>query len=374
MLKGQAIWDINCIPDRDLSRIEFPSLIRFRDHWYCGFREGKIHMNHPSGRGRIIRSADGKHWETVCLLTWDGGDVREPKFSITPEGWLMVNTSVYFVSDEPRNPQGETAEHVKAVAPTVQGRVQDARGAYYQLDKPGTPSTKDEPQVARQSMNWFSPDGLRWSSAYACETGINGWRWDVTWFNGMGYSVDYVGAAAAGVLYRTRDGKSWRALNATFFPPNDSCSEAALAFDPDSGTAYCLLRGSSTTKAWWGIGKPPYYQDWTWVQPAVDYGPDTGGPRPVAEALGAVIGGPKMIRLADGRFMAAARARGPGRDDGRATLFEIDPASGCMTMLAECDGTSYPGLAEYAGKLWLTYIDKSCHQDCWQVRLVAFEP
>ena len=96
------IWDGTRITDRKGDRIEFPDLIRFKDHWYCAFREAEIHNNHPSGRGRVIRSADGKKWETVKLLAWECGDVREPKFAITAEGLLMINTSVYFVSREPR--------------------------------------------------------------------------------------------------------------------------------------------------------------------------------------------------------------------------------------------------------------------------------
>jgi hypothetical protein len=102
LIKGQKIWDRSRIPDRTSGRIEFPSLIRFKNHWYCAFREGEIHNNHPSGRARLIRSVEGERWETVRLFDWDCGDVREPKFSITAEGWLMINTSIYFCSREPR--------------------------------------------------------------------------------------------------------------------------------------------------------------------------------------------------------------------------------------------------------------------------------
>ena len=371
MIQGKVIWDLSNIADRDLTRIEFPSLVRFRNHWYCGFREAEIHMNHPSGRGRIIRSADGGHWETALLLAWDGGDVREPKFSITPEGWLMVNTSVCFVSREPRADDPASPEVPRIVAPTVRGLVRDARGSYFQLDTPGTPADDAEPNVARQSVNWLSPDGVHWSSAYACSTGINTWRWDVTWHDGMGYSIAYGGTAPGGVLYRTRDGKSWRALKAPFFPPGDSCSEGALAFDARTGSACCLLRGSSRTKAYIGVGKPPYYQIWAWKRPFVDYGAELGGARPAEDALGTVVGGPKLIQLRDGRLVAAARALGPGRQDGRATLFWIDPETAVMTAFAEFDGTSYPGLAEHEGKLWVTYIGSACHRETWEVRLAG---
>lgn len=68
LIRGEIIWDR---PDPRL-RPELCDLIRFRDHWYCGFREAEIHYSHPSGRGRVIRSADGKHWHTVAVFDWDG--------------------------------------------------------------------------------------------------------------------------------------------------------------------------------------------------------------------------------------------------------------------------------------------------------------
>lgn len=348
MYEGQVIWDRSRIPDRTTGRIEFPALIRYRDHWYCAFREAEIHNNHPSGRARIIRSRDGEKWETVRLLEWDCGDVREPKFSITPEGWLMINTSVYFVSRKPR-----------------------ADGNYYQLDPIGTTLnlTEDdlEPNIAQQSVTWLSEDGVNWSSAYACPSGANTWLWDTTWYNGMGYSIAEWGKHMMGALYRTRDGKSWRMLKDAFLPEGQA-GEGALAFGED-GTAYCLLRGDSRRQAFIGIGKAPYYQEWEWKRPKCDYGPAHGGLRPVEEMLRYSIGGPKLIRLSDGRLLGAGRAMGPGRDDGHATLFLVDPEKATLTMVAEMAGTTYPGLVEYEDQVWVTFVGKACHQDIWEVRL-----
>ena len=146
--------------------------------------------------------------------------------------------------------------------------------------------------------------------------------------------------------------KSWRVLKAEFFPEGRG-NEAALAFGADD-TAYCLLRGGPT-RLMIGIGKPPYYQQWQWKDASVDYGPDHGGPQPVASVLRADLGGPKLLRLSDGRFLAAGRALGPGRDDGHATLFWFDPPKALLTTFVEFDGTSYPGVVEHEGMLWVTY-------------------
>ena len=126
LIKGEKIWDMSRISDRDKTRMELTDLIRFKGYWYCGFREGYIHNNHPSGRARIIRSADGEKWDSVKLIEWDGADVREPKFSVSAEGNLMINTSIAFVSKEPR-PDG------KPYAFNIYDRPQETGNQYHKM-------------------------------------------------------------------------------------------------------------------------------------------------------------------------------------------------------------------------------------------------
>jgi hypothetical protein len=137
LTERKVIWDVSRIEDGDDWRIEFPDLMRFKGNWYCAFREGRIHGNHPSGRAQVIRSADGENWESAALFEWEGGDVRDPRFSVTADGSLMLNTSIFFVSSQPR-----------------------PSGKFYQLDHAGTPDTKNEAEVARQSVTWLSRDGV----------------------------------------------------------------------------------------------------------------------------------------------------------------------------------------------------------------------
>ena len=46
----------------------FTDLVRFKDRWYCVFREGKGHVS-PDGALRVLTSANGKQWESAALLT-----------------------------------------------------------------------------------------------------------------------------------------------------------------------------------------------------------------------------------------------------------------------------------------------------------------
>ena len=75
----------------------------------------------------------------------------------------------------------------------------------------------------------------------------------------------------------------------------------------------------------------------------------------VDEVFRAPFGGPKIIRLKDGRFVAAGRVLGPGRDDGYITLFLVDTKKALLTMFAEIDGTTYSGIAEHEGMLWVSH-------------------
>lgn len=325
-LPGRVIWDLSRVGDRATSRVqrlELTSLVRHRGYFYCGFREGEIHGSHPTGRGRIIRSADGEHWESAALFEWDGADVREPKLAITAEGRLMVYTSIYFVSREPR-----------------------ADGAYYQVRR-GTPDSEVEAEVARQSVTWLSSDGLSWSPAYACPTGVNTWRWDIHWHNGMGYSFGYAGKDDDGVLYRTRDGKAFRVLKEQVFPEGAG-NEAGLAFGTDD-TLYCLLRGAPGSKML-GMARPPYYLDWEWKDVRADWD-GSGNLLPAREAFGTVPGGPLILRLKDGRLLGA------GRVVGGISLFWIDPEKAVFTRFARIAGSSYPGVVEHEGELWVTSSD-----------------
>lgn len=166
-------------------------------------------------------------------------------------------------------------------------------------------------------------------------------------------------------------GKSWRSLKEDFFP-EDHGGEGALAFGEDN-TAYCLLRGSSRTQAFIGVEKAPYYQDWEWKRPSVDYGPENGGLPPIEKVLRTSLGGPNLIRLSDGRLLGAGRALGPGRDDGHATLFWIDPEKSTMIKFAEFAGTSYPGIAEHDCMIWVTYVSSACHEDKWEIHLAKIK-
>lgn len=183
---------------------------------------------------------------------------------------------------------------------------------------------------------WFSSDGENWGDLiHVGERNI--WLWRVSWYKGTAYGVGYsVGNESFTRLYRSDDGIHFEVLVKNFFD-RESPNETSIVFD-DDGTAYCLLRrdGETENSAQLGVARSPY-TDWTWKD------------------LGLRLGGPHMLLLPDGRFVAAGRLYG---EQHRTSLLWLDPEGGTMQeFLALPSGgdTSYPGLVLHDGILWVSY-------------------
>lgn len=283
----------------------FTDLIRFRDYFYCAFREGESHVS-DDGKLRVIRSADGVHWESVIVMDWEDGDVRDAKLSISPEGTLMLNGVVRFLQLKEGN--------------------------------------------KHQSLTWLSPDGLEWSEPYADESGLGTWRWSATWNAEAAYSFGYSGKDPMGCLYRTKDGKTWEVVVDDVFPSAENPgNESAIVFT-EGEKARVLLR-VNTGPAQWGEADPPY-TDWTWS--SLDKG----------------IGGPEMMEWEAGQFLSIVRLYHPQRT----TLCWVDVEAGRLQerlTLPSGGDTSYAGVVEHEGKLWISYY--SSHEEKSAIYLAVVE-
>lgn len=269
----------------------FTDLVRFEGKWFCVFREGSGHVS-PDGALRVIVSQDGHEWKSAARITSDRADLRDAKLSVTPTGQLMLS--------------GAAALH-------------------------------DRSEHTHQSLTWFSDDGVHWSEPH--EVGDpDVWLWRVNWHNDTAYGLGYSTGGSDDRfvrLYRSGDGKQFDTVVDRLFDtgyPNES----SLVF-LDDGTCYCLLRRDGGTKTGQlGIAHPPY-REWTWKD------------------LGVRIGGPDMIRLPDGRLLAAVRLYDGGA---RTSLCWIDPSSGTLSEFLELPSggdTSYAGLVWHEDRLWVSY-------------------
>lgn len=262
------------------------------------FREGAGHVS-PDGAIRVIESSDGMRWKSAARLTSTTADLRDPKITIMPGSRLMIT--------------GAAALH--------QPKQRDL----------GQPASR----FTHQSLVWFSSDGREWGEPVEVAD-PNYWLWRVTWHEGTAYGVGYeCGQVKNTRLYRSRDGRKFEPLvprlHGDGYP-----NETSLVF-LDDGRCLCLLRrDEGRATGLWGESKPPY-TDWQWKD------------------LGVRIGGPHMIRLPDGRFLAAVRLYDRAV---RTALCWLDPAAGTLTeflALPSAGDTSYAGLAWHDGLLWVSY-------------------
>ncbi|MCI0540870.1 MAG: glycoside hydrolase [Verrucomicrobiales bacterium] len=266
----------------------FTDLVRYRDEWFCVFREGAAHVS-PDGALRVIVSRDGSKWNSAALLTSTNGDLRDAKITVMPNGRLMLSGAV---------------------------------------------ALRQPAQFKHRSLAWFSDDGRAWSEPVVIGD-PNMWLWRTTWREDTAYSIGYDTAAEGFVrLYTSKDGKQFNALVPLLFGEGKP-NETSIIFDPD-GTAYCLLRrdgqpGSGKL----GVALTPYTQ-WEWKDLLVR------------------IGGPHLVRLPDGRLVAAVRLYdGAARTSlcwvergGKLTEFVKLPSGG---------DTSYAGLVWHEDLLWVSY-------------------
>ncbi|MFN3192960.1 MAG: sialate O-acetylesterase [Aureliella sp.] len=280
----------------------FTDLVRFRDSWYCVFREGSAHVS-PDGQIRVLRSADGLTWKTAKVFQDAESDLRDAKISVTPEGKLLVIGAGARNDHSAGNPGG----------------------------------------IRHQSYAWISDDGSSWAS----KKGVgdpNYWLWRVDWHQGQGLGIGYRTNRPDDRdtrLYSTKNGLEFELLKRELFSdgyPNES----SIAYT-EQDVAYCLLRrdphGGKSGTGQLGTAVAPF-TEWEWKD------------------LGVRIGGPKMILLPDGRLLAIVRLY-----DGhtRTSLCWLDPQQATLTeffRLPSGGDTSYAGAVWHEDQLHVSYYSQ----------------
>jgi hypothetical protein len=281
----------------------FTDLVLFRGAWFCAFREAEAHVG-GNGQIRVLTSRDGTRWESAALVSEAGIDLRDPKFSVTPDGRLMLSMG----------------------------------GSWYE----GKKLIERQPRVA------FSKDGREWTAPQRI-LDKGEWLWRMTWHDGRAYGITYNSSPEARnpagtpdwtvKLVESTDGVQHRVVTALYVPGHPN--EGTLRFTKD-GRCVALLRregigANSDRQAWIGESRAPFTQ-WNW-KPA-----------------GLFIGGPNFVLLPNGTMLAAGRQMnpapaGPKTFIGPMTLEAVTPE----LILPSGGDTSYPGLVLRGDTLWMSY-------------------
>ena len=202
-----------------------------------------------------------------------------------------------------------------------------------------------EAKVRFYSMCWFSADaGHTWDKGR--QIGDPGfWLWRAQWHRGAAFSMGYGTERDRTIrklrLYKSADGRTYKTHARNISNPA-GCGENTILFLKDK-SALCLLRRDVENKmAQLGTSSPPYTQ-WKWRE------------------LNVRIGGPNMIRLPDGRILAATRLHTGGT---RTSLSWVDRKNAKLieTLKLPSGGdTSYAGMVWHKELLWISYY--SSHEN-----------
>ena len=242
----------------------FTDLIRWKERWYCAFREGSAHSSYD-GATRILSSEDGKSLQSVARFDEQGHDLRDPKLCILPNGQLLVGMGV-------RQQIGDNSNQWKT-----------------------------------HTRVYLTKDGTQWDGPHPIgDQQVWMWRY-VThgeFIYNFGYRQRSKGQGGETFLrfYRSRDGLTWTRLVETE-AGGGYVNEAAFVFEPDNRCVVLLRREGGLNRL--GLGYPPY-TEWTWTD------------------LKERFNGPALLRLPDGRILAAGRSKALGAEVGKDGVRRID--------------------------------------------------
>ena len=329
-ISGRAVAEIS--KDKDSIQISkiwdysehnaFTDLIRFKNRFYCSFREGAGHAGGKgqSGKVRILTSKDGKKWESIALLEVDGVDLRDPKLSVTPSKKIMViMAGVTF----------DKTNFLEQLYPVVSFS-----------DRSGKLFSSPEKAVLDRSI-----------------TPSKDWAWRVDWHNGIGYAINYqlkenlpnrsLLKKDAWLIYlmKTVDGKYFEkvAQLAVLDLPN----EATIRFDKNN-TAYVVVRKEAGDKM--GVlAKSNFpYTNWEYTN------------------LTFRLGGPNFIFYGKNKLIVGTRWYEKSAVTG-ILVTDLDGNILKTIKLPSGGDNSYTGLLLYKKKLWVSYY--SSHEGKTQIYL-----
>lgn len=284
----------------------FTDLIQFKNNYYLVFRESTDHAADIDGTLRVLQSSDGQNWKSVAHIESPNIDLRDPAFSIHPDGRLQINSggSLY------------------------------VNGELTQIN----------------SFVSFSEDGVTWTTPEKVIP--DEWLWRVSWQDNIGYGIAYkisdytdLKKPWSAILYKTADGLSYEKvadLNLSHQP-----SEATIRFQSD-GTAIALMRSG---RGLIGQAKPPY-TDWVWHELLTHL----GGPNFVILPSGSMWGASRILKVEESRLKGYTAVA-------KMTLTSYQPE----LILPSGGDTGYPGLLYKNGTLWVSYY--SSHEGKSQIYL-----
>lgn len=290
-----------CIWDK-VPHAAFTDLIEYNGKYYCCFREANNHVpknKSEYGRIRILESTDGAYWYSIAIINDSRYDLRDPKFSITPDGRLML----------------------------LMGAAELNSGFAFRNTKVSY-SYFDEENVMEDQKK----SSILFSNPVDISLKLDTyWLWRVTWKDNIAYGVAYDGLGkSAPYLVKSLNGVDYEII--TKLSGINISNEADIHFTDDKMT---IVIRNNNNNGYIGTSVPPY-TNWDWI------------------GLNMVLQSPTFVVLNDKLFVSG---RGPGAlnvlyslNDNKLSLLYTFPGSG---------DSAYPGAIHVGEELWISYYTTS---------------
>ncbi len=286
----------------------FTDLVRFDGAFYCVCREAPSHVSGPASDIRVLRSDDGRDWQSAASFKLAGKDLRDPKLSVTPDSRLMVLMDAESYQD---------------------GKITTRKPYASFLDGPGG--------------SFSDPEELIIDPAVA---GRSDWVWRITWYGGAGYAIDY---QPDGIfLLKTTDAKHLEKVSK--IAVNGYPNESTIRFDRN-GKMYVLIRREGGDKMGIMATSNAPYMHWKFRK----LGQRLGGPNFIFLDKSTLLIGSRLYPKSDGNTSGG---------EGPQTAVFIAGLTGKIRKIIPLPSggdTGYPGMLIYRDKLWVTYY--SSHEE-----------
>lgn len=275
----------------------FTDLIKFNSKYYCTFREAYEHIPSSSksyGKITILESYNGIEWYPASYIVDKGYDLRDPKFSITPDNKLMVVYGCSVLNDQNK---------------LIFQKTMNSFASMSLLDSNQLSISASNNIKISNSDNVFSQY----------------WLWKVVWHNGIAYGVAY-SSPKNPILVSSKDGINFEVIAELV----NNTNEADIHFSTNNYMTIIIRSNGSNGY----IGKAKYpYNKWDW------------------HTLNQRIESPKIIEIKDKIFVT-----GRGNSGGNVLyhLKENNNLELIYTFPGRGD-SAYPGAIVVKDQLWVSY-------------------
>jgi len=292
----------------------FTDIVRFKEKFYCTFREATGHVpgNGIDGKIRVIESENGKDWKSSALIEEKNIDLRDSKFSLMPDGRLMLSCG----------------------------------GSDYDGDSLMEWHTRV--MFSRNGTDWTTPRRVRGIPS-------NNWFFRLTWSGDTGYVASNVCGAdpSSGtvntkerklIVYKTTDGINYEQVSGNIAPFPQAC-EATIRFKEDKSMVVVIRnnkKGDDFRSGVFALSFPPY-KEFRNVR------------------IGHSMNGQNLLQLGPAKWLIGTREGGFERPEGRegeSTVLITIGEDGIYKRIFELPSggdASYPGFLVFQDKLWVSY-------------------